>query len=376
MGFLALAGMAMAETGVTDTTIKVGWIGGTSGPIAFVASNTRIGVEAHFKAINDAGGINGRKLELIAEDDAYQPVKTVAAYKKLVERDGVAFFCGNMGTVTTDAILSFLQDDKVPLVAPFGLSLAVTVPPKRYVFAALANYYDQLNVMADYIVTQLKGKRVVYLYQNDEAGQAGLAGLKDGLKRHGLEIALAVPFETATTDFSSIIIRARQAKPDVVQLLTVPVNSARILKEMAKFGWKPTVTGHAPIIDEQLLEIAGDAAEGVMAAGIATRHDADTPEVKEYRATLAKYFPGTRPTFWSLQGYNSGKVCVEGLRRAGKDLTREGLVNALETVKGLRTGLTGPITYGPGVRAGNRGVAVIQVKERKFVQISDWMSPK
>ncbi len=364
-----------AEPGVSPTSIKIGWIGGTSGPIAFVAQNAQIGLETYFKYINDSGGINGRKIEILAEDDGYQPVRTLAAYKKLKERDGVFSFCGNMGTVTTASLVSLLEEDKIPLVAPFGLSLSVTVPPKRHLFGIFGNYYDQMEMLGQFILKNLKKTKVSYLYQNDEAGQDGLKGLTAALEREKVSLVQAVPFATGTQDFSAPVLKAKGAEPEVVVLLTVPVNSARIMKEIAKFGWKPIIAGHAPIVDEQLVQMAGDAAEGVRATGLTVLHTSDAPVVKTYRERLAKYFPGTRPTFWSLQAYAAGTVCAEGLKRAGQNLTREGFVNALETLKNFETGIVGPITFGPNVRAGNRSVAIMEVKDHSFVQISGWVSP-
>ena len=366
---------AAAEPGVSANSIKIGWIGGVSGPIAFVAQNARIGMETYFKYVNDSGGINGRKIQLLSEDDGYQPVRTLAAYKKLKERDDVFAFCGNMGTVTTASLVSILEEDKIPLVAPFGLSLSVTVPPKRYLFGIFGNYYDQMETLGQYIVKSLKKTKISYLYQNDEAGQDGLKGLTAALERDKLSLVQGVPFATGTQDFSAPVLKAKGGDPEVVVLLTVPVNSARIMKEIAKFGWKPLILGHAPIVDEQLVEMAGDAAEGVRAAGLTVLHNSDTEVVKTYRERLAKYFPGTRPTFWSLQAYVAGMVCAEGLKRAGENLTREGLVNALETLKNFETGIVGPITFGPNVRAGNRSVAIMEVKNRSFVQITGWVSP-
>lgn len=364
-----------AEPGVSPTSVKIGWVGGVSGPIAFVAQNARMGLETYFNFINDSGGIHGRKIQLLTEDDGYQPVRTLAAYKKLKERDEVFAFCGNMGTVTTASLVSLLEEDKIPLVAPFGLSLSVTVPPKRYLFGIFGNYYDQMEMLGQYILKDMKKTKLSYLYQNDEAGQDGLKGLTAALERDKVSLLQAVPFATGTQDFSAPVLKAKGAEPEVVVLLTVPVNSGRIMKEIAKFGWKPLIAGHAPLVDEQLLQIAGDAAEGIRAAGLTVLHTGDSEVVKTYRERLAKYFPATRPTFWSLQAYAAGMVCAEGLKRAGQNLTRESLVNALETLKNFETGIVGPITFGPNVRAGNRSVAIMEAKNGKFIQITGWVSP-
>jgi branched-chain amino acid transport system substrate-binding protein len=366
-----------AEVGVTPSTIKVGNIQGVTGPIGWLSEQSKMGVEAYFRFINDSGGIYGRKIEFVFEDDGYQPVRTVAAYKKLVGLDKVFAICANQGTVTTDAILPLVEEDKVPLVAPFNLGLAVRTPPKRYVFPFIASYYDQFQVMGDFIATQLKKTKVAYLYQNDEAGQAGLKGLTKGLKQHGIDLSLEIPFETRTKDFSAIVLKARQANPEVVQILTVPVNSSIILKEIAKIGWQPIIAGHSPLVDEQVLELSGDASEGLMIAGAMALHDRDEiPEVKEYRDNLAKYFPKAKPTSWGLQAYCAGKIFIEGVKRAGRELSREKLVEAFEGFKDYKTGIVGPITYGPGNRKGNQSVTVIQIKNRKFVRITDWIAPR
>ncbi len=156
---VGLVGCANGEghQGVTDDTIRVGMITDLTGPVAFLGQEISAGAKLYFDHVNEQGGVHGRKIELIVEDDGYQPARTVAAYRKLVDLDDVFCFVGNLGTPTTLAIMPMLEREKIPLVGPVAFSSSIYTPPRRYVFASSMSYRMASWVMAEHVVKKWDG---------------------------------------------------------------------------------------------------------------------------------------------------------------------------------------------------------------------------
>jgi len=362
-----------AEQGVTDTEILLGGSNSFSGPLAFTGTQlTRFGVDLYFRVLNDAGGVHGRRIRTIYYDDAYRPQDAVANTRKLVEQDKIFAVIAPQGSPPVVATLAYLEQNKVPLLFPFQSSTETR--NRKYVFSGLVLSDRQSRMMIDYLAGPRKFKRFGALYQDDEYGKSFLGAFEQDLGRHGLKLTATEPVKRGVTDVSAQIAKLQAAKPEVTFLVLTPGPAAQALKERQKIGWSDTLmVSTGPLTDETYLALAGDASEGV--EGLSTLPDpsrSDLPSVKLYREQLLKYSPKNEPNRYSLAGYLAGMLFAEGAKRAGRPLTREGLVVALEGIKGFDTGIVPPITIGPDHDTQKQGFWV-RVEKGHFTPLSDWI---
>ena len=362
-----------AEQGVTDTEILLGGSNSFSGPLAFTGTQlTRFGVDLYFRVLNDAGGVHGRRIRTIYYDDGYRPQDAVANTRKLVEQDNIFAVIAPQGSPPVVATLAYLEQNKVPLLFPFQSSTETR--NRKYVFSGLVLSDRQSRMMIDYLAGPRKFKQFAALYQDDEYGKSFLGAFERDLGRHGLKLMATEPVKRGVTDVSAQIAKLQAAKPEVTFLVLTPGPAAQALKERQKIGWSDTLmVSTGPLTDETYLALAGDASEGV--EGLSTLPDpsrSDLPGVKLYREHLQKYSPKNEPNRYSLAGYLAGMLFAEGAKRAGRSLTREGLVVALEGVKGFDTGIVPPIAIGPDHDTQKQGFWV-RVEKGHFTPLSDWI---
>jgi branched-chain amino acid transport system substrate-binding protein len=370
---LAAAGPALAQQGVTDAEILLGCSNSFSGPLAFTGEQaTKFGVDLYVKVVNDAGGIHGRKVRTVYYDDGYKPQEAVANTRKLVEQDRIFAVIAPQGTPPVVATMPYLEENKVPLLFPFQGSPVTR--GRRYVFSGMTLYDRQSRMMVDYLAGPRKYATFGVLYQDDEYGKSFLTAFEKDLGRHNLKIAAAEPVKRGVTDVSAQIAKLQAARPQVTFLVLTPPAGAQALKERQKIGWTETVmVSSGPLTDERYLALAGDAAEGV--EGLSLWPDpvsSDLPGVKAYRAAMQKYFPKNEPNRYSLSGYVAAMLFTEGARRAGRSLTREGLITALEGLKAWDSGILPPLTVGADHETQRQGFWV-RVEKGHFKQLTDWL---
>ena len=197
----AVLGLHAAETGVTDQEITVGQFAAYSGAAGQLGQRMRAGIEAHFKAVNSSGGINGRRLKLVARDDGYEPEKAKAAVKALIEEDKVFALIGSVGTPTGLAAVPILTEAKVPIVGMFTGAQALREPFNRNVFHVRASYFDETERIVQHLTT-LGTKKIAVFYQNDAYGKAGLEGVERALARRQLKLVGTATVERNTADVS------------------------------------------------------------------------------------------------------------------------------------------------------------------------------
>jgi ABC-type branched-subunit amino acid transport system substrate-binding protein len=229
-------------------------------------------------------------------------------------------------------------------------------------------------MMIDYLVGQRKLKSFGVLYQDDDYGKSFLGAFEKDLARHNLKLTAAESVKRGVTDVSAQIAKLRAASPQAVFLVLTPGPGAQALKERQKIGWTDTVmVSSGPLTDEKYLALAGDAAEGV--EGLSLWPDpltSELPGMKAYRAAMQKYFAGNEPNRYSLSGYFAAMLFTEGARRAGKNLTRESLVTALEGINGFQSGILPPVTIGADHETQRQGFWV-RVEKGRFKQLTDWL---
>jgi branched-chain amino acid transport system substrate-binding protein len=363
-----------ARTGVTDSEIVLGCSNSFSGPLAFTGEQaTKYGVDLYVKVVNDAGGIHGRKIRTIYYDDGYRPQQAVANTKKLVEQDGIFAVIAPQGTPPVMATLEYLEEQRVPLLFPFQGSPVTR--GRKTVFSGMTLYDRQSRMMVDYLAGPRKYRKFAALYQDDEYGKSFLAAFEKDLGRLQLKLVAAESLKRDVTDVSAQIAKLQAAKPEVLFLVLTPGPGAQALRERQKIGWTDVVmVSSGPLTDERYLSLAGDAAEGV--EGLSLWPDpalSDLAGVKLYREHMQKHFPKNEVNRYSLSGYFAGVLFAEGARRAGRTLTRESLIAALESIKGFESGILPPITIGPDHETQKQGFWVRVEKSGRFKPLTDWL---
>lgn len=368
---LTLGGAAVCAS--AEEPIKVGMTGPFSGGLSLLGQSVRDGVEVAFSEINDAGGVGGRKLQFIAEDDAYEPAKTIAAAKKLVELDKVVALLAVTGTAPSAALLPFVAESKTPMLFPYAFAHAMTSPVKHDVFTTLPEVRVQMMVLANYILKELKQTKVAAIYQNDDFGQDAVAGLDERFGAAKVAI-VKLPFDRGTTNFSGVVAQAKAAGVEHIVFLGIPKDAALVMREANNIGWKPQFSGHNALGDPQTFQLAGPLAEGAIAIAVMEPLDSEKPAVKAFLAAQQKYKPGTKPTTYSMHGYQSGKLFAEVLKRTGGKTDEASIVGALESMQGYDTGLMAPLSFSSSQHAGALAGAIMKAQGGKWKIISGWLS--
>ena len=372
----ALAGaiaLALPAASFAADPVRIGFTGPLSGSLSLLGQGVRDGVEVYVQYINEQGGVNGRKIEFIAEDDGYEPMRSVAAIKKLSEQDRVIALVAQTGTPNVAASIAYATERKMPIIAPYAFSHTLTTPVKRYVFTTLPEVRLQADVLANYLIGPLKQTKIAAIYQNDDFGQDAVTGLDERLTKAGVPLT-KLPFDRGSTNFSGVVAQARQAGAENVVFLGIPRDAALVMKEANKMGWKPQFSGHNALGDPQTFALAGAAlVENAIAVAVMEPLDSKKPQVAEFLARQAKYLPKTSPTTYSMHGYNAARIFVEALKKVEGEPTGDKLVAALESIKGLDTGLMGPISFAPDQHAGSTSVAFMRAKDGKWGVVTEWV---
>lgn len=370
------AGAAIMMTALpanAQDAIKVGMSGPFSGGLSLLGQSVRDGVEVAFAEINEQGGVGGRKLQFIAEDDGYEPMRTIASARKLVEQDKVVALLAVTGTAPSAALLPFVTESKTPMLFPYAFSHSLTTPVKRDVFTTLPEVRVQMVVLANYILKELKHTKVAAIYQNDDFGQDAVAGLEERFGRDKMPLT-KLPFDRGTTNFSGVVAQAKDAGVQHVVFLGIPKDAALVMREANNLGWKPQFSGHNALGDPQTFQLAGPLAEGAIAIAVMEPLDSDKPAVKAFIAAQTKYKPNTKPTTYSMHGYQSGKILAEVLKRSGGKTDEPSIVSALESLKAFDTGLMAPISFSADQHAGSLSGAIMKAEGGKWKIISGWLA--
>jgi ABC-type branched-subunit amino acid transport system substrate-binding protein len=371
-GALLAASAAIAEPGVTRDKIVLGSFLPLQSGLAAGATQMKEGTEAYFRYINDQGGVHGRKIEWIVENDSYNPQQTVAVVKKLVDRDEVFAIVSTLGTVTNLAVLPFLKQRGVPIINPAGGHLDLNKPKDKNVFGILPLSSEIGESMADYAVGKLGAKRVAIFFQNDQFGKDQRDGAVEYLKKKGMTPVAEASYVPSDVDVSAQVVALRQANPDAVVLGVIPKHGSLFMIEAQKLGWKPKVVGHNTMADPVVVDLAGSALEGIYVNLMTAVDTMDRPQVKLANQILAKYSPKTKPGYYPYLGMAGAVIFVEGAKKAGKDLTRAKLIKALEDSKRIETGLVPPLQWSAKYHGGPHAFGYATWEGGKLKVLQGW----
>jgi branched-chain amino acid transport system substrate-binding protein len=375
-GLLATSSTALGQgaPGVTDKEILIRSCSALEGPSHFLGTEAVNGAKAYFALINDAGGVDGRKLKLVAYDDSYDPAKTQICFDRLIEQKvfALGFF---VGTPTAVKYLPMAESSKIPLVGLFTGAQTLYSPLRHWVINVRASYFDETREQIDGLWGTLDFKKIGVIYPEDAFGAAVLEGVKAALKAHGAEPVAVASYQRQTAQVGGAIDTVRASKPDAVVVVGPSNTVAPILKQSHAKVWKPLfLTVSFVGTDELILEAGADAEGMVITQVVPPYYLTDMKTVALYRRTMTKYFPSAQPNFVSLEGFVDAMVLVEGLRRAGKDLTREGLIRGIESIHEFDLGL-GPqlkLNYSSKEHKGFDHVIPTVVRGGRAVPFTDW----
>jgi ABC-type branched-subunit amino acid transport system substrate-binding protein len=346
---VASSGGALAQkkydTGATDTEIKIGNIMPYSGPASAygVIGKTE---EAYFKMINDAGGINGRKINFISYDDAYSPPKAVEQARKLVESDEVLFIFNSLGTPSNSAIQKYMNSKKVPqLFVATGATKWNDPKDFPWTMGWQPSYQSESHIYAKYLLKEKPGAKIAVLYQNDDYGKDYLKGLKDGLGAKAASMIVAEEsFETSEPTVDNHIVKLKSTDADVFVDIATPKFAAQAIKKVAEIGWKPLhILNNVSISIGSVMKPAGfENAQGIVSAAylkdVSDPQWDNDPGMKTFLAFLAKDFPdGNKFDNNVVTGYAVVQTVVQVLKQCGDNLTRENVMKQAANLKDFRT---------------------------------------
>lgn len=366
---IALGANAQAP-GVSADTVKIGILGSLTGPFAIFGTGQLAGATIAIEEANAAGGINGRKIEWVSIDDESSPPKGIAGYKRLVDQEKVFAVLGPAASAVGQAMLPILKNSKTPTFISIFSTPVVTEPPMRAVFrTGPMNDRQQGVAIANYVVDELKGQRIAIIRQSDEYGKRGGDSVESQLRKRNANIVATEVFNIADTDFSAQLGKIGSLQADVLIVYGYPNPSAIVTRQAKQLGLKATIMGANSAGSRRYPQIVGAAAAGthnILTLDVLPE-DTTNPSAVRFNKVFAERFPDLarqgRPDLGDVLGYGGTKVFLEALRLAGKELTQEGLIKALEGMKDFKGDMILPTTFGPDRREGNQASRVVVIQD-------------
>jgi branched-chain amino acid transport system substrate-binding protein len=283
-------------------------------------------------------------------DDKYEPARTAIIVKRFIERDGCFAIVAPLGSAPTSAVIDYIVEQKVPLVGA-GTGAAKNLEyPSKWVFPLYPSYKDEGKDLVRFAKEVFKAKKIALLYQNDPSGKTHLEGIKSVLTKYGVELVSEEGYETKEVDVSSQVVAMKNANPDAVICSCAPEHAAKFYTERKKLGWNVPVVnvffGKSPKVPE----LAGkDAVEGIYFSTIFRDFDSPAPQMKQALQILKKYYPEEDPDAIHLWGIAAAQVFTEAMQRMGRDnITRDRLVETLESIKGWKGSVVPVVTINKG----------------------------
>ena len=346
------AGDAAAEPGVSKDKVMFGQSAAFQGPAAALGVGVREGILAAFLEANASGGVHGRRLELIAYDDGYEPTRAIENTKKLIQDDQVFALVGEVGTPTSKAVQPIATAAGVPFIGPFTGAAFLRDPGLRNVINIRASYDQETEAWIRYLVDELGLTRVAILYQDDSFGRAGLSGVVRALDRRAMALVAEGTYMRNTTAIKTAFLAIRRGEPQAVVMVGAYKPCAAFIRLARRFDLDALFVNISFVGSKALAkELGGDGAGVIVTQVVPLPDDRAIPLVARYRDALLASSPDTPPGFVSLEGYLIGLLVVAALRETGPDVTREGLLAAIYEVGTFDFGGV-TLSYGPGDNQG------------------------
>lgn len=354
---------ASAEDGIAPNEIRIGMANALTGPAAGLGTNLKAGAEAYIARVNASGGVNGRKIVLVSKDDGYEPNRTAAVTKELIEKDKVFALFGYVGTPTSAAAVPIASRAGVPYLFPFTGAEALRTPVNKWVFNVRASYYNETETMVERLVKDAGAKKIALFIQDDAFGEAGKAGVNRALHKRGMKPVEEVRYKRNTLDVDEGLARIKAAAPDGVIFIGTYAPFSAIAKKAKAQGIKAKFMTVSFVGTADFIKDAGSDADGFYITQVMPALDSTLALTKQFTEDMK----GGPINYSSLEGYTDAMVLVEGLKKAGANPTRASFMAALES---LDTDLSGlKIGFSPSNHQGAKDVFLTVVRSGKPVQV-------
>jgi branched-chain amino acid transport system substrate-binding protein len=368
---VAVAGASAQTRGVTPTEVLLGMHTDLSGVAATYGVSSSNGVKMRFDEVNEAGGVNGRKIRVIIEDQGYQVPKAVQACNKLINRDKVFAFVAPLGTPMNNACLKDQFAAGVPNLFPLSAARSMYEPYERLKFYSAASYVDQVRAGISYFVKTKGKKAICVMYQDTDFGKEVLEGAEIQAKKLGVKLVETAAHKPTDQDFSAPISKLRSAGCDLIIMGTIVRDSIVPYTTARKGGWTDVdFLGSAAVYD--LVVGAAQGMDGFYGMGLTEMPyvDSSVASVKTFVENYKKKF-NVDPNIGAVYGYVAADLTYQGLKNAGKDLTLDSFVKGLEAIKGYKDIFNGPeVNFGPNIRQGANSSFLAEVKGGRWTRVT------
>ncbi|MDY7033414.1 MAG: ABC transporter substrate-binding protein [Thermodesulfobacteriota bacterium] len=366
--------------GVTDDSIKIGVSMDQTGPAASTLIPLVNALKIYIRHVNEGGGVHGRTIRVLVEDDRYSIPAAIAALKKLVYRDRVFALIGPSSGSFVNILWKKLQKDKLPTIVAPSIEVAVQ-PFKKYLFICTDTYKGQIRTLVDYMIKdhKLKTSRIGIVYPDTETGKIDLRAALPKLKEYGIEPVTKEILMAGALDASSQVMNLTRHKVNcVLNIGTIPATTVTLLRELRKFGKKvPVFNSYAAMLGEELNQMGQIAKQAYIVHAISPWYG-EGSGVAQMREITLKYHPGTEKPYRGTSytgGWMVTSVFVEGLKRAGRNLDEDTLISSLESIKNYDNGgLCSPISFSSTSHKGGNAAKIFKAdpKAGKYVALTGW----
>ncbi len=360
--------------GVNDKEVLIGSSLPLGGHASYLGTQIKNGALSYINKINGSGGIFGRKIRLITLDDEYDPPKCLVNTQDLIIKEKVfSLFC-YVGTPTTEKILPMIEEADVPIVGIFTGANSLRDPKYKNIINIRASYYQETAAAVKYFIENRKLKNFAVFYQYDAYGFDGLRGTEIALKAYDQVPVATGKYIRGTLDIDDGLTKILKSNAEAVFLIGTYAPCAKFIIESKKRGFKGLFYNLSFVGAKALLEKTGVYGEDVIVSQVVPPPDFSPDSstlwgVQEYKKDLKKHFPLDNPNFVSLEGYINAKVLVEGLKRAGKDLTKDKFIKAIESIKNYDLGIQSNLTFNKNDHQGLDRVYFTRIMDGKLVLI-------
>lgn len=390
--FLAVAGcqdekilvpLPPAEVKVDDSEVVFGSSLALQGHAGYLGRETIKGAMCYLNHVNETGGVHGRRIRIITRDDSYDPPKCLANTHQFIVEDRVfGLFC-YVGTPTTVKILPLVEEAKIPLLGMFTGANALRDPFSPYIINVRASYYQETDMAVSHMVNDLKLTRIAVFYQYDAFGFDGLTGTEIALKRYHLEPVARGSYVRGTNDIQEGLEKIMASNAQAIVMIGTSDPCANFIRRALEHDFSPifymvSFVG-ARELSRNLTDIDTSRVNVLMSQVVPPPLIPDkgsAPSAVEFTRLLEQYYPGEEPNFVGFEGYINAKVLVEGLKRAGRNLSRQSFLDAINSMENFPLGPEVKLSFSPKDHQGMDTIYFTKLQQEHFILLSDWMEFK
>ncbi len=371
---LATAATAAETQGVSKTEILIATIQDLSGPVAAYGKAARNGLQLRVDEINEQGGIHGRKIKLLVEDNGYDPKKAVLAAQKLVTQDKVFLIASHIGTPMNNAVMPLMFEKGVINFMPLSAGREMFEPPHKLKFASVASYFETLRMNVPKLFKEKSAKQACALYQDDDYGLEVLRGAEAGLKEIGVTLGEKTTYKRGATDFSSQVARLKASGCDFLVMGTIVRETIGTIAEARKTGWNPTFIGSQASYTDLIHKLGGKGMDGYYA--VSTNFfpylDLDNQPLRFWANKYKTKF-NDDPSTYATGTYAVMDIFLKAALKAGPNLTTDSFVKAMETMGEVPADMFGspPLSFTPTKRLGSTLSRLSQIQDGRWKVVSD-----